>query len=51
MDKFAFDTKQVGVIWMMMGIMLILVQGGHGTQERHDQFGTRGWCAVGRIRL
>jgi DHA1 family multidrug resistance protein-like MFS transporter len=27
-DKFAFDTKQVGSIWMVMGLMLILVQGG-----------------------
>ena len=27
-DKFAFSTKQVGAIWMVMGIMLILVQGG-----------------------
>jgi DHA1 family multidrug resistance protein-like MFS transporter len=27
-DKFAFDTKQVGAIWMVMGIILILVQGG-----------------------
>jgi len=27
-DKFAFNTKQVGAIWMVMGIMLILVQGG-----------------------
>ena len=26
-DKFAFDTKQVGSIWMVMGLMLILVQG------------------------
>jgi DHA1 family multidrug resistance protein-like MFS transporter len=27
-DKFAFDTKQVGTIWMVMGLMLIIVQGG-----------------------
>jgi DHA1 family multidrug resistance protein-like MFS transporter len=27
-DKFAFNTKQVGAIWMVMGIVLILVQGG-----------------------
>ena len=27
-DKFAFDTKQVGVVWMVMGLMLIIVQGG-----------------------
>jgi MFS transporter, DHA1 family, multidrug resistance protein len=27
-DKFAFDTKQVGAIWMVMGLMLIIVQGG-----------------------
>lgn len=27
-DKFAFDTQQVGAIWMVMGIMLIVVQGG-----------------------
>jgi len=27
-DKFASSTKQVGAIWMVMGIMLILVQGG-----------------------
>jgi DHA1 family multidrug resistance protein-like MFS transporter len=27
-DKFAFNTKQVGAIWMVMGVMLILVQGG-----------------------
>jgi DHA1 family multidrug resistance protein-like MFS transporter len=27
-DKFAFDTRQVGVLWMVMGGMLILVQGG-----------------------
>ena len=27
-DKFGFDTKQVGAIWMVMGGMLILVQGG-----------------------
>ena len=27
-DKFAFDTRQVGAIWMVMGVMLILVQGG-----------------------
>jgi len=26
-DKFAFDTKQVSVIWMIMGGVLILVQG------------------------
>jgi DHA1 family multidrug resistance protein-like MFS transporter len=26
-DKFAFDTKQVGAIWMVMGGMLIVVQG------------------------
>ena len=26
-DKFAFNTKQVGVIWMIMGGVLILVQG------------------------
>jgi DHA1 family multidrug resistance protein-like MFS transporter len=26
-DKFAFDTKQVGAIWMVMGIVLILGQG------------------------
>ena len=26
-DKFAFNTKQVGVIWMVMGGVLILVQG------------------------
>jgi DHA1 family multidrug resistance protein-like MFS transporter len=26
-DKFAFDTKQVGSIWMVMGGMLILAQG------------------------
>ena len=26
-DKFAFGTKQVGVIWMVMGGVLILVQG------------------------
>jgi hypothetical protein len=50
-DKFAFDTKQVGAIWMVMGIMLILVQGDHGTQQRHDQFGTHRWSAVGRIHL
>ena len=27
-DKFGFDTKQVGAIWMVMGVMLIIVQGG-----------------------
>jgi DHA1 family multidrug resistance protein-like MFS transporter len=27
-DKFGFNTKQVGAIWVVMGIMLILVQGG-----------------------
>jgi DHA1 family multidrug resistance protein-like MFS transporter len=27
-DKFAFDTKQVGMIWMVMGIILIVAQGG-----------------------
>jgi MFS transporter, DHA1 family, multidrug resistance protein len=27
-DKFGFDTRQVGAIWMVMGGMLILVQGG-----------------------
>jgi len=27
-DKFAFSTKQVGAIWMVMGVVLILVQGG-----------------------
>jgi DHA1 family multidrug resistance protein-like MFS transporter len=27
-DKFAFNTRQVGAIWMVMGIVLILVQGG-----------------------
>jgi DHA1 family multidrug resistance protein-like MFS transporter len=27
-DKFAFNTKQVGAIWMVMGVVLILVQGG-----------------------
>jgi DHA1 family multidrug resistance protein-like MFS transporter len=27
-DKFAFDTKQVGTVWMTMGLVLILVQGG-----------------------
>lgn len=26
-DKFSFDTKQVGAIWMVMGGMLVLVQG------------------------
>ncbi len=26
-DKFSFDTKQVGAIWMVMGGMLIIVQG------------------------
>jgi DHA1 family multidrug resistance protein-like MFS transporter len=27
-DKFAFNTRQVGAIWMVMGVMLVLVQGG-----------------------
>ncbi len=27
-DKFAFDTRQVGSIWMVMGVMLIAGQGG-----------------------
>jgi DHA1 family multidrug resistance protein-like MFS transporter len=27
-DKFAFNTRQVGAVWMVMGIVLILVQGG-----------------------
>jgi DHA1 family multidrug resistance protein-like MFS transporter len=27
-DKFAFDTKQVGAIWMVMGVVLIIGQGG-----------------------
>ena len=27
-DKFAFNTKQVGTIWMLMGIVLIIGQGG-----------------------
>lgn len=27
-DKFGFDTKQVGIIWVVMGGMLILIQGG-----------------------
>ena len=27
-DKFAFNTKQVGAIWMVMGIVLIIGQGG-----------------------
>ncbi|HSA99938.1 MAG TPA: MFS transporter, partial [Anaerolineales bacterium] len=27
-DKFAFNTKQVGAIWMVMGIVLIVAQGG-----------------------
>jgi DHA1 family multidrug resistance protein-like MFS transporter len=27
-DKFAFNTKQVGAIWMIMGLALIIVQGG-----------------------
>ncbi len=27
-DKFAFDTRQVGSIWMVMGIVLIVGQGG-----------------------
>jgi len=27
-DKFAFNTKQVGAIWMVMGIVLIVGQGG-----------------------
>ncbi len=27
-DKFGFDTRQVGAIWMVMGVMLIVVQGG-----------------------
>jgi DHA1 family multidrug resistance protein-like MFS transporter len=27
-DKFGFDTRQVGAIWMVMGAMLIVVQGG-----------------------
>jgi len=26
-DKFAFDTKQVGTIWMLMGVILIIAQG------------------------
>ena len=27
-DKFAFNTKQVGAIWMVMGFVLIVAQGG-----------------------
>ncbi len=27
-DKFAFNTKQVGTLWMIMGIILIAAQGG-----------------------
>jgi DHA1 family multidrug resistance protein-like MFS transporter len=27
-DKFAFNTKQVGTIWMLMGVILIVAQGG-----------------------
>ncbi len=27
-DKFAFDTKQVGALWMVMGMILIAAQGG-----------------------
>jgi DHA1 family multidrug resistance protein-like MFS transporter len=27
-DKFAFDTKQVGGLWMVMGAVLIIAQGG-----------------------
>jgi hypothetical protein len=27
-DKFAFNTKQVGAIWMVMGMILIVAQGG-----------------------
>jgi len=27
-DKFAFNTKQVGAIWMVMGFILIIAQGG-----------------------
>ncbi|MEW6030689.1 MAG: MFS transporter [Chloroflexota bacterium] len=27
-DKFAFDTTQVGTIWMLMGVILIVAQGG-----------------------
>lgn len=27
-DKFAFDTTQVGTIWMLMGVVLIIAQGG-----------------------
>lgn len=27
-DKFAFDTKQVGSLWMVMGLILIVAQGG-----------------------
>ena len=27
-DKFGFDTKQVGTVWMVMGAVTILVQGG-----------------------
>lgn len=27
-DKFGFDTRQVGTIWMVMGAMLVVVQGG-----------------------
>lgn len=27
-DKFAFHTKQVGTIWMLMGVILIVAQGG-----------------------
>jgi MFS transporter, DHA1 family, multidrug resistance protein len=27
-DKFAFDTKQVGALWMVMGAVMIVAQGG-----------------------
>ncbi|MEN9938028.1 MAG: hypothetical protein RLZZ387_4607 [Chloroflexota bacterium] len=37
-DKFAFGTQQVGTIWMVMGGVLILVQGGL-TKPLTKQFG------------
>jgi MFS family permease len=37
-DKFGFNTKQVGTIWMVMGGMLIVVQGGL-TEPLSKKFG------------
>jgi DHA1 family multidrug resistance protein-like MFS transporter len=44
-DKFAFDTKQVGAIWMVMGVVLIIGQGGL-VGRRHRICAGRAGCGL-----